>query len=148
MVEVLHAEIGHMFNFMHCVHFHCRMNGANTLEEGNDRPPDICPICLRKLQAAVRFDCAERYRALADTARGFCEELGDGRFARERPWFEARVREVAPARAAALLGERAVAAAATRGRAPSSARQGRRPGAARGRWRRCRRNQAAASLAT
>ena len=89
--HVMNHEIGHMFNFMHCVHFHCRMNGANTLEEGNDRPPDICPICLRKLQAAVRFDCAERYRALADTARGFCEELGDGRFARERPWFEAEL---------------------------------------------------------
>ena len=68
-------------------------------------------MCIRDR----RFDCAERYRALADTARGFCEELGDGRFARERPWFEARVREVAPARAAALLGERAVAAAATGG---------------------------------
>ena len=130
--NVMTHEIGHMFNFMHCVHFHCRMNGANTLEEGNDRPPDICPICLRKLHAAVRFDCAERYAALAATARDFCEELGDGRFARDRPWFEARVREIAPpARAAALIGERAAAAAATG--SAGTANQRRRAGGAGGR---------------
>ena len=121
--NVMAHEIGHMFNFSHCVYYHCRMNGANSLEEAGRRPPDICPCCLRKLHHAVRFDCAARYAALAACARGFVDAHGDGRFAADGAWFEARVREVAPPRRAeALLADAAAAAAAAAG--PTAAATG------------------------
>ncbi|KAG8009068.1 Archaemetzincin-2 [Nibea albiflora] len=38
--------------------------GSNHLEESDRRPLDFCPICLRKLQVAIGFKIAERYKAL------------------------------------------------------------------------------------
>ncbi|XP_041818417.1 archaemetzincin-2 isoform X5 [Chelmon rostratus] len=36
--------------------------GSNHLEESDRRPLDFCPICLRKLQDAIGFKIAERYK--------------------------------------------------------------------------------------
>ena len=33
------------------------------------RPPHLCPVCLRKLHAAVGFDVIDRYRNLRDFHR-------------------------------------------------------------------------------
>ncbi|XP_070707779.1 archaemetzincin-2 [Pempheris klunzingeri] len=57
-------EIGHMFGIKHCQWLNCVMQGSNHLEESDHRPLDFCPICLRKLQVAVGFKIAERYKAL------------------------------------------------------------------------------------
>lgn len=32
------------------------MNGSNHMEEANKKPFLLCPVCLRKLQAALGFD--------------------------------------------------------------------------------------------
>ena len=40
-----------MFGISHCVHFHCRMNGSDSLEESDRSPMHLCPVCLRKLQS-------------------------------------------------------------------------------------------------
>lgn len=55
-------EIGHMFGMKHCQWLNCVMQGSNHLEESDRRPLDFCPICLRKIQSAVRFKIAERYK--------------------------------------------------------------------------------------
>lgn len=57
-------EIGHMFGIKHCQWLNCVMQGSNHLEESDRRPLDMCPICLRKLQAAIGFRIADRYKAL------------------------------------------------------------------------------------
>lgn len=57
-------EIGHMFGLRHCQWLSCVMQGSNHLEESDRRPLDMCPICLRKLQAAIGFKIADRYKAL------------------------------------------------------------------------------------
>jgi archaemetzincin len=57
-------EIGHMFGIMHCIYYHCIMNGSNHLEESERRPSHLCPIDLRKLQYCIGFDELERYRML------------------------------------------------------------------------------------
>ncbi|XP_055017134.1 archaemetzincin-2 isoform X2 [Boleophthalmus pectinirostris] len=57
-------EIGHMFGIRHCQWLSCVMQGSNHLEESDRRPLDFCPICLRKLQAAIGFNIADRYKAL------------------------------------------------------------------------------------
>ncbi|KAJ0015805.1 hypothetical protein NQD34_014095 [Periophthalmus magnuspinnatus] len=57
-------EIGHMFGIRHCQWLSCVMQGSNHLEESDRRPLDFCPICLRKLQVAIGFKIADRYKAL------------------------------------------------------------------------------------
>lgn len=62
--KVLAHEGSHMFGVQHCVFFNCLMNGSNHLEESDRRPLHVCPVDLRKLQWALGFDLAERYRGL------------------------------------------------------------------------------------
>ncbi|XP_008056472.1 archaemetzincin-2 isoform X3 [Carlito syrichta] len=62
--KTLAHEIGHIFGLRHCQWLACLMQGSNHLEEADRRPLNLCPICLRKLQCAVGFSIAERYKAL------------------------------------------------------------------------------------
>ncbi|KAM4623759.1 archaemetzincin-2 [Polymixia lowei] len=57
-------EIGHIFGITHCQWMNCVMQGSNHLEESDRRPLNLCPICLRKLQASIAFKMADRYEAL------------------------------------------------------------------------------------
>ncbi|MEK7951466.1 archaemetzincin [Luteolibacter soli] len=74
--KVLTHEMGHMFGIRHCVHYECIMGGVNHLAEADAAPMHLCPVCLRKLYYAVRFDPASRYEGLAKFYRenGFKEE--------------------------------------------------------------------------
>uniref|UniRef100_A0A8D2CU63 Archaemetzincin-2 n=1 Tax=Sciurus vulgaris TaxID=55149 RepID=A0A8D2CU63_SCIVU len=62
--KTLTHEIGHIFGLRHCQWLTCLMQGSNHLEEADLRPLNLCPICLRKLQCAIGFNIAERYKAL------------------------------------------------------------------------------------
>lgn len=62
--KTLTHEIGHIFGLRHCQWLTCLMQGSNHLEEADRRPLNLCPICLRKLQCAIGFNIAERYKAL------------------------------------------------------------------------------------
>jgi len=74
--KILTHEMGHMFGIRHCIHYECNMNGANHLEEADATPMNLCPVCLRKLYYAVRFNPVERYGEMLRfyTANGFEEE--------------------------------------------------------------------------
>lgn len=61
-LQTMTHEIGHMFGIKHCQWLNCVMQGSNHLEESDRRPLDFCPICLRKMQSAVGFKIAERYK--------------------------------------------------------------------------------------
>jgi archaemetzincin len=61
---VLH-EISHMFGLTHCTYWRCVVAGSNSQEESDRSPLHACPVCLRKLHAAIRFDPAAREEALA-----------------------------------------------------------------------------------
>ena len=65
-IKVLTHEIGHMFGMSHCVYFTCLMNGSNHAEESDRKLTFLCPVCLRKLQHAINFDFAERYKQMND----------------------------------------------------------------------------------
>jgi archaemetzincin len=119
---VMTHEITHMFNIKHCVYYHCRMNGSNSLEESAARPSDLCPVCLRKLQFASRFNLQGRYDALAAICSDFARRYQDDRsadayqhagFARDARWHAERA-------AACALTSRSHATAAP---ALASARQ-------------------------
>jgi archaemetzincin len=87
--KVLAHETCHMFGIMHCVWFHCLINGSNNLAESDSRPLHLCPVDLRKLQWSTGFDVVERYRRLIDFHRqeGFEDEV---------QWLDKRLRFIAP----------------------------------------------------
>lgn len=57
-------EIGHMFGMLHCCFYECLMNGSDDLEESDEHPIFLCPVCLRKLQMACKFDIERRYQQM------------------------------------------------------------------------------------
>lgn len=63
-------EISHMFGLTHCTYWRCVVAGANSQEEADRSPLHACPVCLRKLQSAIRFDPAAREDALASAFGG------------------------------------------------------------------------------
>ena len=58
-------EISHMFGLKHCTYWRCVVAGSNHQDEADRSPLHACPVCLRKLYAAIRFDPAAREHALA-----------------------------------------------------------------------------------
>jgi len=53
-----------VFGLAHCVYFSCAMNESTTIQEAINQPLFMCPICLKKIQAAIGFDISERYQKL------------------------------------------------------------------------------------
>jgi len=73
-----------MFGVQHCVYFRCLMNGSNHLGGSDDRPPHLCPVCLRKLHHAVGFDVQARFERLL----AFSQHAG---FEDEAAWLTRRL---------------------------------------------------------
>lgn len=63
-LKILAHEVGHMFGMLHCVHHACALNGTNHLDELDEAPPHLCPVCLRKLHLLTDVDLEGRYRSL------------------------------------------------------------------------------------
>lgn len=83
-IRVMCHEITHMFGVKHCVYHNCLILGSNCLEESDTHPLFLCPICLRKIWAASKFDPLERYVGL----REFFDGLG---FAEDVAWLDRRI---------------------------------------------------------
>jgi archaemetzincin len=81
-------ETCHMFGLTHCVYWQCIVAGSNHQAEADSRPLHPCPVCLRKLHAAIKFDPAARETELAKIYRsvGFTDEA---------EWSERRARWIA-----------------------------------------------------
>ncbi|KAJ8796696.1 hypothetical protein J1605_017799 [Eschrichtius robustus] len=60
--KTLTHEIGHIFGLQRCQWLACLMQGSNHLEDADQRPLDLCPICLCKLQSAIGFHLKDRYK--------------------------------------------------------------------------------------
>ena len=62
--KTLAHESMHMFGLDHCTHFLCVMNAnVSPLDDGKD-PIHLCPVCLRKLYNATKFDFKQRFSSL------------------------------------------------------------------------------------
>lgn len=68
-IKVMVHEITHMFGVKHCIYYDCCMNGSNHYDEFKARTLLLCPVCLRKLQASIKFDILQRYKALLKTCQ-------------------------------------------------------------------------------
>lgn len=82
-------EVGHMFGLAHCQAFRCTMNGVAHLDELDELPLHLCPVCLRKLHLVTGLDPHARDRALF----GVFERLG---LADEARWLGERIRRLGP----------------------------------------------------
>lgn len=47
-VKLLVYKIGHLIGLKNCIYYKCIMNGYFSLEEFDNKPIELCPICLRK----------------------------------------------------------------------------------------------------
>ncbi|VTJ77162.1 Hypothetical predicted protein [Marmota monax] len=87
-------ELCHLLGLGSCRWLRCLMQGALSLDEALRRPPDLCPICLRKLQHVLGFRLAERYKRLlawTQAAAGSwpCQEAGEPSMSEDTPPFSA-----------------------------------------------------------
>jgi archaemetzincin len=46
-------EVIHLFGLKNCIYFQCIMNGYNTMEEFDNIPLEMCPVCLRKVYTVI-----------------------------------------------------------------------------------------------
>lgn len=65
-------ELGHIFGLEQCTAHPCNMNGANSLEEADRWPLQLCPECLAKVLWLTQQGAAAHLRASAE----FCSEHG------------------------------------------------------------------------
>ncbi len=65
LLKLLRHEIGHMYGMAHCTHPECIMRGANSREEADSIPLNMCPSCAAKLAFRIGDDGRERNEALA-----------------------------------------------------------------------------------
>ena len=70
-MATLTHELGHTFGLKHCVFYSCLMQGANSLEEAENRLQDLCPVCLRKLLYCTRQESADGVRTRYERLHAF-----------------------------------------------------------------------------
>jgi len=87
IAKLLTHQAMHMFGILHCCYFRCLMNGCNTVEEVDSKPPYLCAMCLRKLHLVLGFDPLERYSKLASSWKASGHE-------ETSLWYDVRVRMV------------------------------------------------------
>ena len=77
MLKALSHETCHIFGLAHCVYFECNMNESTSLHEAMMQPLFLCPVCLKKLQKACKFDLKERYCLLLKFLQEINTEYSD-----------------------------------------------------------------------
>ena len=52
-------ELAHVLSIRPCQAYECLMNGSSQLEEADQKPFALCPVCLRKMSSYVGFNGEE-----------------------------------------------------------------------------------------
>merc|ERR1711862_1009755 len=73
-----------MLGILHCVYWHCLMNGNNGPGDSNGSTAFLCPVCLRKLMYSLSALCGdenvhsidERYANMQSVLRELAEGMG------------------------------------------------------------------------
>jgi archaemetzincin len=81
-------ETCHMLGILHCVFWHCLMNGNNGPHDSNSGMGFLCPVCLRKLMFALAGVCGpesvhtidERYAKIQAVLQELADEVGSSVF--------------------------------------------------------------------
>lgn len=64
-------ELCHVLSMRHCQAYECLMNGSSQLDEADQKPFALCPVCLRKLSYYLDFEGAElqRYKKMREVVK-------------------------------------------------------------------------------
>lgn len=64
-------ELCHVLSMRHCQQYECLMNGSSQLDEADQKPFALCPVCLRKLSYYLDFEGQElqRYKNLREVVK-------------------------------------------------------------------------------
>ena len=52
-------ELAHVLSIRHCQAYECLMNGSSQLEEADQKPFVLCPVCMRKMSSYLGFNGEE-----------------------------------------------------------------------------------------
>ncbi|XP_048730496.2 archaemetzincin-2-like [Ostrea edulis] len=88
LLKVSSHELGHLFGISHCDFFLCGMNGSSSVEEAMSQPLFFCPVCIRKLQHACKFDIVQRYRSLRQFFHDLNKAMPCENFEHNVEWLE------------------------------------------------------------
>ena len=66
-----------MFGLAHCSFFCCLMNESSSIPEAERQPLFLCPVCLRKMCKALKFDILARYAVMLEQLGRLSSELRD-----------------------------------------------------------------------
>lgn len=101
LCKVVLKEICVMFGMKNCIYFTCNMNGTGSMTELDNKPFEICPICLRKLITNInaKGEDIKRYRMKNSYVvydrfvklRDVLEENFYGVFDNEINWLNVRI---------------------------------------------------------
>jgi archaemetzincin len=86
--QVLAHEIGHLFGLEHCTYYECGMNGAVDIQENDQLPIHLCPVCLHKLKYATGCSMKDRYEKLLEFYKQHAA------FNQEYEWLNRRLKHV------------------------------------------------------
>ena len=99
--KVILKEICSMFGMKNCIYFACNMNGTNSMSELDNKPFELCPICLRKLitNISAKGHNIKQYRMKNSyiiydrfvKLRDVLQEIFYGFFENEIIWLNARI---------------------------------------------------------
>lgn len=64
LFRVISHEICHVLGMRHCQYYTCTLNATASILNVDVQPLLLCPICVRKLQIALKFDLMHRYKNL------------------------------------------------------------------------------------
>lgn len=56
----------------HCTFFDCLMNESSNVDQAQNQPLFLCPVCLRKLHKFLQFPIVTRYKLLKDFMECHC----------------------------------------------------------------------------
>lgn len=89
-------ELSHVLSIRHCQGYECLMNGSSQLEEADNKPFALCPVCLRKMSSYLGFngDELQMYRELRDVFRLMNHKDKQKNFGREIELFDKVIRRL------------------------------------------------------
>lgn len=89
-------ELCHVLSMRHCQAYECLMNGSSQLDEADQKPFALCPICLRKLSCYLSFEGSEleRYQDLRTIVVMMQHEDQGNSFSREIELFDRIINEL------------------------------------------------------
>ena len=97
--KVLVKEIALIMGLKNCIYYKCAFNGFYTMEEFDNKPLELCPICLKKVYVKITNREGKLNRMVNSTIifdrwvkmKDTLEDYFTGLFEEEIQWYDSRI---------------------------------------------------------